>query len=223
VTAIGALILPTRDSVPSIKYPAAPFVKGLAFSLPPFFSSRKASLLPYLPFAICTDSPVNRNPGSNGIQVLSAEGEEFSTCIPLGLRHSTLQISQGFDSGTYQMLKPHTRGWNTIQAIRGHRRLREVEWEMGGEAPCLTNIEMSEWGDVAMFDEVIGVSPVHRLHLEFYNTLIDELLTMGLEHKVAPEGLIRPEHTEIHLDKPIYCAWGLKNPGSCVAGVGKLG
>jgi hypothetical protein len=66
----------------------------------------------------------------------------------------------------------------------------------------------------------------HRLHLEFYDTLVDELLTMGLEHKVAAEGLIRPEHTEIRLDKPTYCAWDLKNLGSCVAGVGnkrKLG
>jgi len=43
---------------------------------------------------------------------------------------------------------------------------------------------------------------------------------MGLEVQAAPEGLIRLEHTEIHLDKPTYCAWGLKNPGRCVAGVG---
>jgi hypothetical protein len=55
------------------------------------------------------------------------------------------------------MLKPYTGGWNTIQAIRGHRRRREVRWEMGGEAPYLMNIEISERGDVAMFDEVIGV------------------------------------------------------------------
>jgi hypothetical protein len=60
----------------------------------------------------------------------------------------------------------------------------------------------------------------HRLHEKFYDTPIDELLTLGLELEVAPEGPLHPEHTEIHLDKPIYCAWGLKNPGSCVAGVG---
>jgi hypothetical protein len=60
----------------------------------------------------------------------------------------------------------------------------------------------------------------HRLHEKFYNTLIDELLTMGLELEVAPEGPLRPGYTEIHLDKPTYCAWSLRNPGTCVAGVG---
>jgi hypothetical protein len=55
------------------------------------------------------------------------------------------------------MLKPHTRGWSTIQAIRGHRRRREVEWEMGGEAPYLMRIKILERGDVVMFDEVIKV------------------------------------------------------------------
>src|SRR4051812_20453673 len=40
-------------------------------------------------------------------------------------------FEQGFDTGTYQMPKQHTRGWNTIQTIRGLRRRREVEWEMG--------------------------------------------------------------------------------------------
>jgi hypothetical protein len=68
----------------------------------------------------------------------------LSTMTPeLHLRHfyaKTLRSTasgvdeQGFDTGTYQMLKPHTRGWNTIQAIRGHRRRREVEWEMEGGA-----------------------------------------------------------------------------------------
>ena len=42
---------------------------------------------------------------------------------------------------------------------------------------------------------------------------------MGLELQVASKGLIRLEHTEIHLDKPTYCARNLKNPGSCVADV----
>jgi hypothetical protein len=36
-------------------------------------------------------------------------------------------FEQGFDTGTYQMLKKPTRGWNTIQTIRGLRRRREVE------------------------------------------------------------------------------------------------
>jgi hypothetical protein len=60
----------------------------------------------------------------------------------------------------------------------------------------------------------------HRLHQKIYNTLITELLTVGLELAVAHEGPLRPEHTEIHLDKPTYCAGGFKNPGSCVVGVG---
>ena len=55
---------------------------------------------------------------------------------------------------------------------------------------------------------------------KIYDTLIDELLTVGLELAVAHEGPLRPEHTEIHLDKPTYCAGGFKNPGSCVVGVG---
>jgi hypothetical protein len=54
------------------------------------------------------------------------------------------------------------------------------------------------------------------------DSLIDELLTMRLELEVAPEGLFRPEHTEIHLDKPTYYAWGLRNPGTCVAGVAQV-
>src|SRR6266480_5129524 len=72
-------------------------------------------------------------------------------------------FEQGFDTANYQMLKPRTRGWNTIQTIRGHRRRREVvEWEMGGEAPYLMSIKMSERGDVAMLDEVIGVYAQHH-------------------------------------------------------------
>lgn len=71
-------------------------------------------------------------------------------------------FEQGFDTATYQMLKPPTRGWNTIQTIRGHRRRREVDWEVGGEAPYLMSIRMSERGDVAMLDEVIGVYAQHH-------------------------------------------------------------
>jgi hypothetical protein len=85
---------------------------------------------------------------------------DFDDIYGLSLDWGSFEV--GFDTGTYQKLKPHTRGWNTIQAIRGHRRRREVGWEMGGEAPCLINIEMSERGDVAMFDEVIGVYAQHR-------------------------------------------------------------
>jgi hypothetical protein len=69
-------------------------------------------------------------------------------------------FEQGFDTATYQMLKPPTRGWNTIQTIRGHRQRREVvEWETGEEA---LSIRMSERGDVAMLDEVIGVYAQHH-------------------------------------------------------------
>jgi hypothetical protein len=32
----------------------------------------------------------------------------------------------GFDTGAYQKRKLYSREWNTIQAIRGHRRRREV-------------------------------------------------------------------------------------------------
>lgn len=69
-------------------------------------------------------------------------------------------FEQGFDTANYQKLKPHTRGWNTIQTIRGHRRRREVvEWEMGGEA---LSIKMSKRGDVATLDEVIEVYAQHQ-------------------------------------------------------------
>ncbi|KAI9865353.1 MAG: hypothetical protein M1813_002242 [Trichoglossum hirsutum] len=72
-------------------------------------------------------------------------------------------FEQGFETLAYQKLKPHTKGWNTIQAIRGHRRRREVVgWDMGGEASCPVDIEMSERGDVAMLDEVIGIYAQHH-------------------------------------------------------------
>jgi hypothetical protein len=85
---------------------------------------------------------------------------DFDDIYGLSLDWGSFEL--GFDTGTYRKLKPHTRGWNTIQAIRGYRRRREVEWEMGGEAPCLINIKMSERGDVAMFDEVIEVFAQHH-------------------------------------------------------------
>lgn len=72
-------------------------------------------------------------------------------------------FEQGFDTATYQKLQPHTRGWNTIQTIRGHRQRKEVvEWEMGGAAPYLISIKMSEQGNVAMLDEVIRVYARHH-------------------------------------------------------------
>jgi hypothetical protein len=71
-------------------------------------------------------------------------------------------FEQGFDAGNYQKQKPHTRGWNTIRTIRGLRRRREVGWEMGGEAPYLLSVKMSERGDVAKLDEVIKVFAQHH-------------------------------------------------------------
>jgi len=72
-------------------------------------------------------------------------------------------FEQGFETLAYEKLKPHTKGWNTIQAIRGLRRRREVVgWDMGGEASCPVDIEMSERGDVAMLDEVIGIYAQHH-------------------------------------------------------------
>ena len=69
-------------------------------------------------------------------------------------------FEQGFDTTNYQRLKPHSRGWNTIMTIRGHRRRREkVEWEMGGE---VMSFKMSERGDVAMLDEVIQIYTQHH-------------------------------------------------------------
>ena len=49
------------------------------------------------------------------------------------------------------------KGLTTISAIRGHRRRREVGWDMGGEASSLVDIKMSEQGYVAMLDEVIEI------------------------------------------------------------------
>jgi hypothetical protein len=71
-------------------------------------------------------------------------------------------FEQGFDAGNFHLVKPHTRGWNTIQAIRGHRRRREVGWEIAGEAVCPMNTEMSERGDVAVLDKVITIYAQHH-------------------------------------------------------------
>jgi hypothetical protein len=71
-------------------------------------------------------------------------------------------FEQGFDTAAYQKLKQDSRGWNTIQTIRGLRRRREVvEWENRGEAPYLS-IKMLERGDVAMLDEVIEIYAQHH-------------------------------------------------------------
>jgi len=75
-------------------------------------------------------------------------------------------FEQGFDTGTYQMLKPESRGWNTIRAIRGHRRRREPEVEMpyqvGLETAWQASTGIAGQGDGAMLDEVIGVYAQHH-------------------------------------------------------------
>lgn len=80
-----------------------------------------------------------------------------------GLSPDWGSFEQGFDTATYQMLKDHSRGWNTIRTIHGHRQRRKVvEWGMGEEAPYIKSIKMSERGDVAMLDEVVGVYARHH-------------------------------------------------------------
>ena len=91
MTAIGALILPRRESVPAISTQLRLLRRGLSFSLPRFFTSRKASLAPCIPFVIYTASPVNRKPVSNGVHVHSAEEEQFP---PVSLSHYGVQPSR---------------------------------------------------------------------------------------------------------------------------------
>ena len=74
-----------------------------------------------------------------------------------GLSPDWGSFEQGFDLTTYHMRKPHARGWNTIQAIHGHRQRRELKWETLEEAPHLAGIPMSKRGDVVYFDEVVRV------------------------------------------------------------------
>jgi len=69
-------------------------------------------------------------------------------------------FEQGFDFGTYHNeasgeLESHLRGWNTIRAIRGHRRRREPSWAFGVEGPHVVSAGLPERGDVAMLDEVV--------------------------------------------------------------------
>ena len=56
----------------------------------------------------------------------------------------------------------------------------------------------------------------HRGHTKFFDTLVDELLTIPLESEFPPVNPLRPIHTLEYLEKPTYCAWGLKNRGNCV-------
>ena len=58
----------------------------------------------------------------------------------------------------------------------------------------------------------------HRDHTKFFDTLVDELLAIPLESELPPVNPLRPIHTLEYLEKPTYCAWGLKNRGDCVQG-----
>jgi hypothetical protein len=49
-----------------------------------------------------------------------------------------------------------------------------------------------------------------------FKKLVDEPLAIPLESKLPPVNPLRPIHTLDYLEKPTYCAWGLKNRGDCV-------
>jgi hypothetical protein len=64
---------------------------------------------------------------------------DFDLIYGLSLDWGSFEVS--FDTGNYQKLKPQSRGWSTIQAIRGHRRRRE--------APLVAVNEMPRQDDIA--------------------------------------------------------------------------
>lgn len=113
-------------------------------------------------------------------------------------------FEQGFDAGVIQIagrtnLKQHSRAWKIIQAICGHRRLRKrLEWENGEEFRFLQSgneeiesravvlMKMSERGDVAMFDEVIGLyAQNHCKHLRDKVYAFRELVPQWRENVVV--------------------------------------
>jgi len=71
-------------------------------------------------------------------------------------------FDQGFDTGCYLTSKPQSRGWITIQAIRGHRQRRQKSSEVNVAAPHPIKVIMSERSDVAMLDEVIEIYARHH-------------------------------------------------------------
>ena len=56
----------------------------------------------------------------------------------------------------------------------------------------------------------------HRDYTKFFDILVNELLTIPLESEFPPVNPLRPVHTLEYLERPTYCAWGLKNRGDCV-------
>jgi hypothetical protein len=56
----------------------------------------------------------------------------------------------------------------------------------------------------------------NREHARFFNTLIDELLALPLEVEIPLSTLVYSGHIVGRLEKPAYCAWGLRGNGDCV-------
>ncbi|ETI26153.1 hypothetical protein G647_02930 [Cladophialophora carrionii CBS 160.54] len=76
---------------------------------------------------------------------------------------TTLQHPEAPSMDASEKSKSHSRGWKTIQAIRGHRRRREsLRYEPAADPPHPMVVEMSEQGDVAEIDEVVEVYARHQ-------------------------------------------------------------
>ena len=61
-------------------------------------------------------------------------------------------------------------------------------------------------------------SASHRDHARFFDTLIEQLLAFPLDPEQRLDRPLASRHTIGSLEKPTYCAWGLKSPGDCVQG-----
>ena len=48
----------------------------------------------------------------------------------------------------------------------------------------------------------------HQDYTKFFDTLVDELLTILFESELPPVNPLRPIHTLEYLEKSTYCAWG---------------
>jgi hypothetical protein len=58
----------------------------------------------------------------------------------------------------------------------------------------------------------------NREHIRFFNTLINELLALPLKVEIPLSTPVYSGHIVGHLEKPTYCAWGLRGNGDCVQG-----
>ena len=134
-------------------------------------------------------------------------------------------FEQGFDTGTYQMLNPTSRGWNTTRAIRGHQRRREMGGELGGDIACQVDTGTVGQGNGAMVDEVIGVyaqdhdcsEPKDKVYgfcelvPRWKEQLVVDYKRSGLEVflDVAKLGLLEPqEHGGLHVAFQLWSAMG---------------